>query len=223
MSRSIRAALVAASLLLYSASLHAQDPAPPPLLDEPIGPFVIDARGTLAKFKQDAAIAALLDVETTDLPTRGLGLVAGAHVYPVRKRNFAFGLGGEILLRARASRTIPPAIEDGPDGPTVVTHMTAVSPQVSLNFGRRNGWSYLSGGLGWANFTTELQDDPFEEAESSSRAINYGGGARWFAKKHLAFTLDLRFYSIGAQEATTLRPAFAKTRIMVFSAGVGFR
>lgn len=226
MQRSMSAALFLSSLLLFvlfPASAHAQDPTPPLILDEPIGPYVLDARGTWARFKQLPTIAETLDVNSTELPTRGLGAVVGAHVYPVRSRKFALGLGGELLLRARASRTVPPAVEDGPEGPTVVTRLTALSPQVSLNFGRRAGWSYLSGGVGWASFTSELEDTPFEDPESRPRAINYGGGARWFARKHLAFSFDLRFYAVGPQETTTSRPAFPRMTVMVFSAGIGVR
>ena len=222
MPRAIRAVVTAAFLILLPIAASAQDTIPP-LVDEPIGPFVFDARATIARFKQDVEVAAALGVQPADLPTRGLGLVVGAHVYPVRKRSFALGLGGEILLRARGSHTIPPTVEDGPDGPTIITRLSAVSPQVSLNFGKRNGWSYLSGGIGWSNLTTEFQDDPFEDPESNPRTINYGGGARWFAKKHLAVSVDLRFYSISAQEATAARPGVASTRMMVFSAGVALR
>jgi hypothetical protein len=223
MPRSIRAAL-GLLLMFLPVPAHGQDPPPvPPLLEQPIAPFVVDARGVLARFKQLPATASALGIEATDLPTRGLGLVVGAHLYPVRKRGFALGVGGELLLRARGSRTIAPAVEGGPDGPAVVTRMTALSPQVSLNFGKRDGWSYLSGGLGWASFTTELDDDPFEDPESRPRTINYGGGARWFAKKHLAFSLDLRFYAISPQEATGARPAFPRMTVMLFSAGVSTR
>ena len=28
------------------------------------------------------------------------------------------------------------------------------------------------------------------------KTINYGGGARWFAKAHVAFSFDVRFYAI---------------------------
>ena len=52
----------------------------------------------------------------------------------------------------------------------------------------------MSGGIGWAQFTTELEDAPVADATGASAPINYGGGARWFAKEHLAFTFDLRFY-----------------------------
>ena len=105
MLRSVQAALCALACLFAGVPAFAQDPAPPPLLSEPISPVVFDVRGTLARFKQDPLSAAVLGVQPLDLPTRGLGLVAGAHFYPVRTRKFALGLGGEILLRARASRT----------------------------------------------------------------------------------------------------------------------
>jgi hypothetical protein len=223
MPRSLRTLLFSALLLLVAGSAHAQDPIPPAVLDEPIAPFVFDARGTLARFKQDPASASALGVLPTDLPTRGLGLAVGAHVYPVRKRHFALGLGGEILLRARASRTIPAAVEGGLEGPTIVTLMSAVSPQLSLNFGKRDGWSYLSGGIGWAKLTTELRDDPFEEPESRTRAINYGGGARWFIKKHVAFSFDFRFYAVSPQEATLIRPGASRMTVMVISAGISAR
>jgi hypothetical protein len=224
MPRSIRAALALLLLLAVAIPAHAQEaPAAPPALGEPIAPFVFDARGVFARFKQLPATAAALGVEPTDLPTRGLGLVVGAHLYPVRTRNFALGLGGELLLRARASHTLDPVVEGGADGPTVVTRMTALSPQVSLNFGKRDGWSYLSGGIGWASLTTELDDAPLEDPDSRPRAINYGGGARWFVKKHVAFSLDLRFYAISPQEATAERPAFPRMTVMVFSAGISAR
>lgn len=224
MPRSIRVALGLGLLLLFAIPARAQDT--PPLLGlptEPIAPFVFDARATFARFKELPTVATDLGVSSTDLPTRGLGLVLGAHLYPVRRQNFALGIGGELLLRARGSKTVPPTVEDGPDGPAVVTSMTALSPQLSLNFGKRDGWSYLSGGIGWASIASELSGSPLEDAESRPRAINYGGGARWFAKEHLAFSLDLRFYAISLQEATATRPAYPRVTVMIFSAGISAR
>lgn len=219
----MRAAFLAA-FLLVPALAHAQDATPPPLLEEPIAPFVVDARGVMARFKQDPTVAASIGVASTELPTRGLGLAVGAHVYPLRTGSFALGLGGELLLRARGSHTVPPTEEEGPDGPTIVTRMTAVSPQLSLNFGKRSGWSYLSGGIGWASLTSEVQvDGPLESPSERRRTLNYGGGARWFAQDHLAFTFDLRFYSIGAGEASVSGPALPAMRLMVFSAGVSLK
>lgn len=224
MPRWIRTVLGLALLLLFTVPARAQEAASAPgLPTEPIAPFVFDARGTFARFKELPTVATDLGVNSTDLPTRGLGLVVGAHLYPVRRQNFALGLGGELLLRARGSKTVAPTVEGGPDGPTVVTRMTALSPQVSLNFGKRDGWSYLSGGIGWASLTSELSASPLDEAESRPRAINYGGGARWFAKEHLAFSLDLRFHAISAQEATTTRPGYPRMTVMIFSAGISAR
>lgn len=228
MRRLNRAALlVGACLLLFPVMASAQDPAPAVAaagpIEEPIGPFVLDARLTMARFKGVPIVAGSLGVAASDLPTRGVGLVVGGHFYPVRRRSFALGIGGELLLRARGGRTIAPAIEDGPDGPTVVTNLTAISPQVSLNFGRRKGYSYVSGGIGLATLTTELEDTPVTDAETRPRAFNYGGGARWFTRKHLAFTLDLRFYKVGAQEVTGARPAYPAATMMVFSAGISTR
>ena len=189
---------------------------------EPIGRFVADARVALPRYKADPNIATSIGVGTLNLPTRGLGLVGGVHLYPLRMGVVTLGLGGEVLV-SRASRALEPTTEGGEEGPTVRTQFSALSPQISLNFGSRRGWSYLSGGLGWSDLTTEREDDPVAEPESRAKTINYGGGARWFAKQHLAFSLDLRFYAISPQDATTGRPAYPRMTLMVFSGGVSFK
>jgi hypothetical protein len=203
-----------ALLALTATSTSAQ-------IAEPIGPFVADVRLAWARFKEDPAIAAVLDVSANNLPTRGLGLACGAHWYPLRGSRVALGIGGEFLT-ARDTRTMQPAVEGGEEGPTVETALSSLTPQVSLNFGRKNGWSYISGGIGSAAFTAQRLDDPLGEG-SRVRTINYGGGARWFTGKHLAVSVDLRFYSVGAQPATAARPAFAKSKMMVISGGIGLR
>ena len=203
------------ALLLTAADLRAQTP-------DPIGPFAVDARMALPRFKEDASVASALAVSSTNLPSRGLGLAGGAHWYPLRRGRVTLGLGGEVII-SRGSNTLEPETEDGADGPTVRTRFSAVTPQVSLNFGTGRGWSYLTGGLGWGNFSTERADAPVGAADSRPRVLNYGGGARWFAKEHVAFTLDLRFYVVNAQAAAPLRPAYPRMRLMVFSGGVSFK
>ena len=220
--------LVLALLLSSGVTMTAQEqdpvPLPQPLQSEPIGFFVVDARGVMANLKPSNVIAANVGrAESTDLPGRGFGLTVGAHVYPIRGRRFALGVGADLLLRARGSNTIEAATEEEPDGPTIETRMTAFAPQVSLNFGKREGWSYVSAGIGPASIVTELADDPFPDAESQPSAFNYGGGARWFAKTHFAFTFDVRFYRIGAQAATTSRPGYPGLTVTVLSAGVSLR
>jgi hypothetical protein len=189
---------------------------------EPIGAFVVDARGVWARFKQDVAVAEAIDVTRVNLPTQGLGVGLGAHLYPLRGRKIALGIGGEFIT-ARDSKTLPATTEDGEDGPTVNARMSAIAPQVSLNFGHRNGWSYVSGGLAWTSYTAERADAPVADAEGRGRSIHYGGGARWFTSKHLAVSVDLRFYQLAAQAAAAGRPPYPKMRLMVISAGVGLR
>lgn len=217
-------ALLFGACSFVTVTAVAQDPAPPLAPpDDRIAPFVVDARIAMPRLKGSDAVAQSLGVAEGDLPTRGFGLVLGGHFYPVRGRSLALGIGGEVLLRARGSKTIAPAVEDGPDGPTIVTRVSAITPQVSLNFGRRNGYSYLTGGIGVGSLTTELEDSPVADADTRPRVLNYGGGARWFIKKHLAFNLDLRFYKIGAQEAGVERPTYPATTMMAFSAGISSR
>ena len=157
----------------------------------------------------------------TNLPTRGLGIVIGAHWYPLRGSRMALGIGGEFFS-AKDTRTLEPTTEDGEEGPTVETAMSALTPQVSLNFGKKDGWSYISGGIGTATFTAQNLDALIGEGPRVS-SINYGGGARWFTNKHLAVSVDLRFYSVSAQPATGTRPALPKTKTMVISGGIGLR
>jgi hypothetical protein len=189
-------------------------------LREPIGRYVADARITFVRLKEDPGVAAAIEVQPVNLPTRGLGIVVGAHVYPLRSRRVALGLGAEFLS-ARDRRTLPTP-DDEEEGPTVETRLSSFNPQLSLNFGKRDGWSYISGGIGSALFTAERVDEAVGDG-SRARTINYGGGARWFTNKHLAVSVDLRFYSIAAQAGSALRPPFPKSRIMVISGGIAFR
>jgi hypothetical protein len=191
---------------------------------EPIGRFAADARVALPRFPEDPDTASELGVTIDNLPSRGLGVAAGITVYPLRfGSSVALGVGGEWLVFSGGSKSLDPETEGGTSSPTVTTRFSALSPQVSLNFGGRDGWSYVSGGIGWATFTTELEASPVADADGSTRSLNYGGGARWFAKEHVAFTFDLRFYRIDPQDAAPGRPAYGGRRMMVFSAGISLK
>jgi hypothetical protein len=206
---------------------------------QPIGRFAADVRGVFANFADDPGLAEFLDVTQENLATRGLGVVFGAHVYPLRLgRYVALGLGGELMF-SRGSKTLQVEEEDGDvvspsEGPTVSARLSAVSPQFSLNFGGRDGWSYLSGGIGWTKFSSEVKNriattptTPAAPAATDDTArtstINYGGGARWFMKKHLALSLDLRFYAIRPQTGTPTRPTLKRATLLMLNAGVSFK
>jgi hypothetical protein len=124
--------------------------------------------------------------------------------------------------------TKKPAIPDGetepdPTDPTVRTRVRAFSPQLSLNFGSRRGYSYVSAGIGTVERTYEATEGQLAKEVNDGtrvRALNYGGGARWFAASHVAFTFDLRFYRVQSQEATTTSAALPSQRLFVASVGI---
>jgi hypothetical protein len=132
---------------------------------------------------------------------------------------------GRFVIDAHGTLTAEPDEDDETtvEGPTVTTRFSSISPQISLNFGKRDGWSYISGGLGRARLSAERDDEPFADSADATRTLHYGGGARWFTSPHLAFSFDLRFYTINASEASATRPAYPRTRMMVISAGISMR
>ena len=220
---SLRCAALILTVLAQAQLAGAQDPPPEPLTPKPMTAFVVDVRGTMAGLNQDATIANGLAVPVLELPSRGLGFLVGAHVYPIRKKSFALGVGAE-MLRVRGSNTVEADSDDEAalDGPTIKARWNHFSPQVSLNFGARDGWSYLTAGIGRSKLTVDLEESPQEDGDAV-RTLNYGGGARWFLNKHVAFTFDVRFYSINAQEAVDGRVATPKMRLRVLSAGISLR
>src|SRR5205814_4079629 len=115
----------------------------------------------------------------------------GVHLYLVRWRAITFGIGGELMTaRAHSSSA-------GVGLPAVTERFTSIAPQLSFNFGGPRGWSYLSGGIGPSTWSIVPDgSQPLAIDDERLKTINYGGGGRWFAKAHLAFTFDVRFYAI---------------------------
>lgn len=201
-------------LLMAAADAEAQ---PPPS----IGPVVFDVRGSLARFKGDTGTATGLGVTAADMPTKGLGISAGAHWYPLRLRRITLGVGGELLI-ARDSHT-KEQTDATIAAPTVTTRFSSLTPQLSLNFGTGDGWSYVSGGIGVAGLTSEVDAAASAGGAGRVRATNYGGGARWFTGPHMAFSVDLRFYTINEQPAAGTSPAYSRSRFMAINVGVAVR
>ena len=217
------AALAALVVAAAAAPARAQ-------VERPIPPVVVDARIAVASLGQDAVTAEQLTVAPEALPSRGLGFVAGVHVYPLRRRGFALGLGGE-LVRLRASATPEPdAGDDDQDEPPPVTppvpdvhrRLDGVSFQLSLNFGHRDGWSYLTAGTGPFVFPTYTGAIAPEDPPRNS-TLNLGGGARWFLNRHVALTLDARFYLTRPEDPSGATPGRERRRVMVLSGGLSFK
>ena len=224
--RALAAALLLAGAPGLAVAQQTPPAAPPPAAAaepvirlRPVSGFVIDARGVLAKFGQRAITAAELGVTAAEMPGPGLGGALGAHVYPVRLGRVAVGIGGELMLARRGRQPVDSKNE--PVGPSLSSRAFSVAPQLSLNFGNRNGWSYVSGGLGSGSF--ETWKDTGTSPDRRVRVINYGGGARWFSSPHLAFTVDLRFYAMPPAAATADRAERPAQRLMVLSAGLSVR
>ena len=59
------------------------------------------------------------------------------------------------------------------------------------------------------------------------KTINYGGGARWFAKPHLAFSLDVRFYAINPGTPYIVGPdgpvGSPRTTLLIIGAGISLK
>jgi hypothetical protein len=197
--------------------VRAQDP--PPRI-----PLVaVDLHGTVPRFpSDDPALAASRNMDLAELPGRGWGAQVGLHIYPLRWRVITFGIGGEVAV-GRAANT--PSSEDA--GTTLRPArevFRTIAPQLSFNFGNGNGWSYLSGGLGgstWAIVPDEQQDYPPDS--EPLKTINYGGGARWFIKPHLAFSFDVRLYAINPGSPFGGLPGSPRTTLMVIGAGVSVK
>ena len=206
-------AFVLVLLGLPAAPAAAQDPPPP------IGPFVIDVRGAVPRFKPDAQLAESRGLALGELPGSGLGVDAGAHLYVFRWKEVTVGLGAQVTL-ARSHGSPPEASGLRP----VTERFASFTPQLSLNFGNGNGWSYLSGGIGPSSWTIV----PYGSQESAAdrarlRTINYGGGARWFAKRHVAFTVDVRFHQIDAGPPLAGRAGSPRTLFIVIGAGASIK
>ena len=186
---------------------------PPP----PIPHAVLDIRGTFPKFSQEEQLAASRGLQVAELPGRGLGADAGLHAYVFRWKAVTFGLGAQVTLGR----------DDVPEGTSVravTERFTSFTPQLSFNFGDGEGWSYISGGIGVSQRVIVPTGGEITEVdEERLRTVNYGGGARWFIKSHLAFTFDVRFHQIDPGTPHFGLPGSPRSTLFVMGAGVSLK
>jgi hypothetical protein len=199
-----------------SSSLAAQEPPPR------IGPFVIDIHGTLPHFPDDPQLAASRGLSQSELPGLGLGVHAGAHVYVFKWKAMTVGLGGSVTAaRAHASEKVS---ADALIARATTETFTHAAPELSFNFGNGNGWSYISGGIGLSTWSIVPDGSlPSAADEERLRTVSYGGGARWFIKKHLAFSFDARFYQIDPGTPTVVTPGGPRTTLLIAGAGISLK
>ena len=206
--------LVLSGLLLFANAAFAQNPRPLPVI-------VIDARGAIARLGTDQTTATGLGVDVNRLPGRGLGGSVGVHLYPLRGTKISLGIGGEGLL-ARA-RFQPKDVEGQPAGLAIERRLFSYAGTISINFGDRDGWSYLSAGMGPLRFESFTGDLPAAEAPPTKMTQNFGGGARWFVNRHLGACFDVRYYLTRPEVATGTSPARDRKRVMVIAIGISLQ
>jgi hypothetical protein len=190
---------------------------------EPVPVFAADLRGFYPTLGRDPVTAAALGVTPDRLPGRALGGVASIQIYPIRRGNLALGFGGEYLLaRGRATKEVED--ETGVTAlPPVEQRLRGMAGNVSLNFGHRDGWSYVSAGMGPMTFSTFLGETAPVESAPSQTTLNFGGGTRWFINEHLGVTFDVRFYLTGAEATTSSYPARDSNRLVLLSGGISIK
>jgi len=107
-------------------------------------------------------------------------------------------------------------------GAHVYPRSGTLAPQISFNFGHRDGWSHISFGYGLGKVSSEASGGgltPTTVDQGWGGAINFGGGARWFITRHLGVGFDARWHKLGSREATATSPAAIRTTL--FQLGVG--
>jgi len=214
-----RCLVISTALLIFcAAAARAQEPPPK------IGPFVVDLHGTVPSFPEAEPLAASRELALAELPGHGFGWQLSAHGYFLRWHAVTFGIGGEVA-GGRAHNTPPPPVGDPATALRPVDErFRSIGSQLSFNFGTGNGWSYISGGLGQSTWSViPAGGTPVPSDLAHLKTINYGGGARWFDKKHVAFSFDVRFYAINPGPPSDVDPGGPRTTLLVIGAGVSVR
>lgn len=212
------AALIVSAIAIGAQPARAQDELPR------VGPFVIDLRGAVLKPPVNPQLASSRELNSqADLPGIGIGGTAGVHIYPLRWRAITFGIGGEIVL-ARAHHTGVAGSSQSSATPSVTERFVSAAPELSFNFRGSNGWSYISGGIGPSVWQIVPDGQEVTSAdEERLRTVNYGGGARWFIRQHLAFSLDVRIWQVDPGSPHFGFPGSPRANLLVISAGIAAR
>jgi opacity protein-like surface antigen len=215
------AAALLIALLVTGAPAAAQSTSRP-------GPWALDVRGVTSPVPEQTVFYPTLD-RTALIPGRGFGFDLGVHLYLLNLGAARLGIGADLFyVRGKTTPLVPtPAAGSGTTassvGQAVEVDLRMLAPQVSFNFGSREGWSYLSAGLGTADVVTRTAGVLPGRRQQSSRlnALNVGGGARWFVKSHLAVGFDIRMHNIGAGTVEAPAPLVATPSMRILTVAVG--
>jgi hypothetical protein len=215
--------VLAAICLLVSMPAAAQNPVRLPW-------FAVDLHAATVGLPQAEGWVPALPPEAV-YPGRSFGLAGGAHVYPFRFKSITFGIGASISKATGTAETeviTGSALTQRIEVTQIVhTGVTNLIPQISLNFGRKFGWSYVSAGIGRTKVTSRAEAigtaPEIVVPEAWNSAINFGGGARWFMKPHLGAGFDIRFVKLGSRSPTATLPSAKRTQQWTISAGISIQ
>jgi hypothetical protein len=216
-------ACATAAICMVGRPASAQEPPPP------IPHFVVDLHGVFPGFPVEQALAdsrGLGPSGLSELPGRAFGGDIAVHVYPFRWRAITFGIGARAM-GARATKEPDPI--PGSTLVAVTEKFSYIGPELSFNFGTGSGWSYLSAGINASHWSVipKLPDGtdapPQPPDEERLKTITYGGGARWFARPHVAFSFDVRFYAINPSSPYGPLPVSPRTTLLVIGAGISIK
>jgi hypothetical protein len=217
LTRSIPALVLTVVCLSVAGRVAAQDPIPK------IGPFALDIQGTVPRFpSDDDQLQRSRDLVSGELPGVGLGIHVSANVYVFTWKAITFGVGGDAAF-ARAHHSAE-LVSQGVTARAVSERFTHFAPNLSFNFGTGNGWSYLSGGIGRSTwYIVPDGAEPLNADHDALETINYGGGARWFVNRHVAFSVDARFYAVYPGTPDGARPGSPRTTLLFAGAGISVK
>lgn len=166
-----------------------------------------------------------------EYPGRNWGLAGGVTVYPLRLGIFTFGVGASMITGKGTAETVAVTGSGATATETVTnivrTGITSLAPQISVNFGHKLGWSYISGGVGRTKIDSRADAMATRPEvvvpEAWNQAINFGGGAKWFMKPRLGASFDVRFIKLGSRSGTDLLPSAKRTQMWNISAGISIQ
>jgi hypothetical protein len=191
----------AALCLLLAAPVAAEAQDAP---DNQPGPWVLDLRGATVSLPADPAFLPVLPSRSV-VPGRGFGFDGGARWFWRLLGPSRLALGFDATW-ARGTTPGSAAV------PRVVETFVRVAPDLSFNFGGRNGWSYLSLGTGLARIAGSgtLRGKALDPVTSGRLlAIHGGAGARWFTSERIAVGFDVRLHRLQAGDRTPATMRFA--------------
>jgi hypothetical protein len=223
--RGIGTLVLAATLAAVPAAAQGPPVGPP-------GPFVVDLRLATSGLPTDVGFYPPVTAPIA-VASRGFGGDIGAHMYAFRLGAARLGFGASFFRvegrgdapTASTGTTTPLESDDVVETVETSATLTSVLPQVSFNFGTRDGWSYISGGLGFSQVRTTADPAPGDTTRDSdwTSVLHVGGGARWFIRQRLAVGFDFRIHRLSSRGGSGDAPGSPGALFTSLSAGVSIR